>query len=79
MKAPVLIHINRGTNVRYCAVARRAGCRSWKPLMEWPRSRRKAFTVLAFAMATQGHWKRARVLHIADYYDPSVVAEMVRR
>lgn len=68
-----------GTNVRYRAGVRREGYRKYDLLGErWSRSSGATLKRLAAAMAT-GNYKRGVVLTMADYYDPEVIYEIVRR
>lgn len=72
------LHINRGVNVRYCARVRLAKHRKWTPVTKWIPSRKAASRAMCDAMEGNAMLKRGQVLHIADYYDPTVVLEMKR-
>lgn len=71
-------HINRGTNVRYLARVRPRGHRLWTPLTKWIRCRRRAALLLAGAMEANSTWRRGQLLHMADWYDPTIVMEITR-
>jgi hypothetical protein len=72
------IHINRPSSTRYIARVRAPGARKYKLVSG--RLRRYSSAVRIMAMAfTSGDYKRGDVIMVADYYDPVVVTEIVRR
>ena len=72
------LHICRGTGTRYQARVCRRGCRKFV-LVGHPRKREEAAARdLLCAFLTGGSIKRGDVIMWADYYDPTVVLEIVR-
>jgi hypothetical protein len=71
-------HICRGTNPRYQARARWPYCQKYELVGKPTKSYRKALREMTKAFAT-GHYKRADVLYWAEYYDPLVICELVKR
>lgn len=72
------VHICRATGQTYVARARHRGYRRYTLLGKPFKSEDKAIRLLASMMA-KVKYKRGDVLLCADYYDPIVVFEMVRR
>lgn len=72
------IHICQGVNVRYRARARWPGYRRYRLIGKATKSYRVALRRMADAFAT-GKYHRADVLMSADYYDPVMLCELVRR
>lgn len=73
-----MVHICRGTGVRYRAVAKLPGCRKWVALTPWGKSKLAPFRKLAEVFGRDTRYKRGAVLMIADYYDPISIAEIKR-
>ena len=73
------LHICRGTNTEYQARARWPGYRRYELIGKPTTSYRMALRRMADAFASNSNYKRAEVLMEADYYDPHVLCELVRR
>ena len=72
------VHINRPSSTRYVARVRARGCRRYVLVGRPVRDRATAIRRMARAFAA-GRWQRGDVLVVADWYDPLVVCELVRR
>ena len=72
------IFICRGVNVQYRARVRFHGFRRYRVLAQWTPWKHIAMKQLTEAMDT-GNYKRGDLLMAADYYDPEVIYEIVRR
>jgi hypothetical protein len=70
-------HICRGVNPRYAAMVRARGCRKYRIVGKWTKSKSRAHRVLMNAMLDE-RWKRGVLLWMADYYDPEPIL-MVNR
>lgn len=75
---PVTIHINRPSSTRYQARVRLPGHRKYKVIGNPQMELEKALFIMAREF-TKDIYKRGDVIVTADYYDPSVVVEMVRK
>lgn len=73
------VHINRPSSTRFCARVRARGHRKYKLLGKPTLKFETALRRVANAIAKNSWWKRGDVLLTADYYDPQVIAEIVRR
>lgn len=73
------VHINRPSSTRYVARVRGRGCRKYTVLGRPCMTFAAAFKRMAAEFAVNRHWKRGDVIVVADYYDPVLVAEAVRR
>lgn len=72
------VHINRPSTTRYIARVREPGARRYKLVSGKLKRYSSAVRVLAMAF-TSGNYKRGDVIMVADYYDPVVLVEMVKR
>lgn len=72
------IHICRGVNKKYQARARWPGYQLYQLIGKPTKSYRVALHRMVDAFAT-GKYHRADVLMEADYYDPTMLCELVRR
>ncbi len=74
-------YICRGTGTRYQARARWEGYRRYQLIGKPTKSYRVAVMRMAKAFAERGNleYKRADVVMWAEYYDPEVLCELVRR
>ena len=72
------IHINRPSSTRFIPQIRFYGCRNWITVGPERRDYRRAIMDMAKNFAS-GNYKRGRVLCVADYYDPTIIVEMVSR
>jgi hypothetical protein len=73
-----VLHINRPSSTRYRARVRMSGCRKWRLLPGEHKRLDRAAAQLA-RVFSEGRYKRGEVLLTADYYDPRILIEMVRR
>jgi hypothetical protein len=71
------IHICRGINREFVAQVREAGCRKWVTISRHLECQ-PAIMAMAHKFAEEAHWKRGRVLFVADYYEPHISAELHR-
>ena len=71
------VHICRGVNRRYVAQIRPTGCRRWITIGEH-KNKPRAIRRMAHSFA-EGNYKRGRVLLTADYCEPEILVEMVKR
>ncbi|MFM7010619.1 MAG: hypothetical protein ACKO0Z_15040 [Betaproteobacteria bacterium] len=72
------VHINRPSSTRYIARVREPGAREYKLVSGNLKRYSSAVRVMAMAF-TSGNYKRGDVIMVADYYDPVIVTEIVRR
>ena len=72
------IFICTGVNTHFMARVRWPGYRKYQLVGKPTRSKRVALRRLADAFAT-GKYQRGDVIMTADYYDPEVICELVRR
>ena len=71
------IHINRPSSTVYQARVRREGAHKYKLVGPRTPNYRRALLAMAREFAT-GQYKRGDVLMGADYYDPTLICEIVR-
>lgn len=72
------VHICSGVHQRFYGQVRLPGHRRWQKVAGARMSLARAIRDMARAFAA-GTYKRGRVIMTADYYDPLVIVEMVRR
>lgn len=73
------VNICTGVNTRYRARARYYGCRNYVLIGTPTKSYKLAIQRMAAAFADNPNYKRADVMVLAEYYDPLMVCELVRR
>jgi len=71
------VHICRGVNPRYAAMVRSPGCRNYRLVGTWTRSKRRAHMALMRAML-DAQWKRGVLLWKTDWYDPEPILRVSR-
>ena len=72
------VHINRPSSTRFRVRVQETGRRRWRLLSGEHKKLAQAGARMGRFVA-DGPYKRGQVLLTADYYDPTVVLEMVRR
>lgn len=72
------VHICRGTNVRYVGRVRRPGARRYTQVGKQWTSYEKAFRSMTREFL-KGGYKRGDVIMTADWYEPVILAEVVRK
>ena len=71
------VHIYRGTNPLYAAMVRARGCRTYRLVGKWTRSKQRAHVTLMRAMF-DAKWKRGVLLWKTDCYDPTPILRVNR-
>jgi len=75
LAAPVTrIHVNRGVDPRYHVQGKLRGGRKWHTIDDF-RSKEGALICAAMTLS-RSMFRRVRVLHTADYYEPIQIAWM---
>jgi len=72
------IHINRPSSTRFIAAVRKDGCRNYQNVTKPLKRSDKAIIAMSKVFA-EGNYKRGIVFMIADYYDPVLIAEIIRK
>ncbi len=75
----VAVHINRPSSTRFVARVRARGNRKYTVLGKPTKRLEPALRRVATAMGRTWVWKRGDVLMVADYYDPVLMAEIIRQ